>query len=46
MTPPKAAQSLQQKASNAQTVLVEGGHQMMTEAPDAVLLALQEFLRA
>ena len=45
MTPPKAAQSLQQKAKNAKTVLVEGGHQMMTEAPDAVLFALRDFLR-
>jgi pimeloyl-ACP methyl ester carboxylesterase len=46
MTPPKAAQSLQQKARNARTVLVDGGHQMMTEAPDAVLFALRDFLRA
>lgn len=46
MTPPKAAQSLQQKAANGKTVIVEGGHQMMTEAPDAVLFALRDFLRA
>lgn len=46
MTPPKAAQSLQQKARNGRTVIVEGGHQMMTEAPDAVLFALRDFLRA
>jgi pimeloyl-ACP methyl ester carboxylesterase len=45
MTPPKAAQSLQQKARNASTVVVEAGHQMMTEAPDAVLFALRDFLR-
>jgi pimeloyl-ACP methyl ester carboxylesterase len=45
MTPPKAAQALQRKAKNATTVLVEGGHQMMTEAPDAVLFALRDFLR-
>lgn len=44
MTPPKAAQSLQQKARNGRTVLVDGGHQMMTEAPDAVLFALRDFL--
>lgn len=44
MTPPKAAQSLQQKAVNARTVLVDGGHQMMTEAPDAVLFALRDLL--
>lgn len=46
MTPPKAAQSLQQKARNARTVLVDAGHQMMTEAPDEVLFALRDFLRA
>lgn len=46
MTPPKAAASLQQKAREAKTVLVEGGHQMMVEAPDAVLFALKDFLRA
>ena len=45
MTPPKAAQPLQQKARHGRTVLVDGGHQMMTEAPDAVLFALRDFLR-
>jgi pimeloyl-ACP methyl ester carboxylesterase len=45
MTPPKAAQSLQQKAHNAKTVLVDGGHQMMSEAPDAVLFALRDFVQ-
>jgi pimeloyl-ACP methyl ester carboxylesterase len=45
MAPPRAAQGLQQKARNASTVLVDGGHQMMTEAPDAVLFALRDFLR-
>lgn len=45
MTPPKAAQSLQQQAQHGTTVLVEAGHQMMTEAPDAVLFALRDFLR-
>jgi pimeloyl-ACP methyl ester carboxylesterase len=44
MTPPKAAQSLQKQARHATTVIVEGGHQMMTEAPDAVLSALKGFL--
>lgn len=44
MTPPKAAQSLQQKARDGRTVVVDGGHQMMTEAPDAVLFALRDFL--
>ncbi|GAB3770455.1 alpha/beta hydrolase [Ramlibacter monticola] len=45
MTPPKAAQALQQKAQDGRTVLVDGGHQMMTEAPDQVLFALRDFLR-
>ena len=45
MTPPKAAQSLQQTARDGRTVLVDGGHQMMAEAPDAVLFALKDFLR-
>ena len=45
MTPPKAAALLQQKAARATTVLVDGGHQMMTEAPDAVLFALRDFLQ-
>jgi pimeloyl-ACP methyl ester carboxylesterase len=45
MTPPKAARSLQQTAKDGRTVLVEGGHQMMTEAPDAVLFALRDFLK-
>jgi pimeloyl-ACP methyl ester carboxylesterase len=46
MAPPKSAQPLQQKARNGRTVLVEAGHQMMTEAPDAVLFALRDFIRA
>ena len=46
MTPPKAAQGLQQKAHDGRTVIVPGGHQMMTEAPDAVLFALRDFLCA
>jgi pimeloyl-ACP methyl ester carboxylesterase len=46
MTNPKQARPLQDKARNGRTVLVAGGHQMMTEAPDAVLAALKEFLGA
>jgi len=46
MTLPKMAASLQAKAAASRTVLVEGGHQMMAEAPDEVLAALQEFLGA
>jgi len=45
MAPPRAAQPLQAKAKDARTVTVEAGHQMMTEAPDAVLAALKDFLR-
>ncbi|NML46508.1 alpha/beta hydrolase [Ramlibacter sp. G-1-2-2] len=44
MTPPKAAQALQAKARHAKTVVVEAGHQLMTEAPDATLFALKDFL--
>ena len=44
MTPPKAAQGLQKQARDARTVIVPAGHQMMTEAPDAVLFALRDFL--
>jgi pimeloyl-ACP methyl ester carboxylesterase len=46
MTPPKAAQGLQKQARDARTVIVPAGHQMMTEAPDAVLFALRDFLQA
>jgi pimeloyl-ACP methyl ester carboxylesterase len=45
MTPPKAAAVLQARAKDARTVLVNGGHQMMSEAPDEVLAALKDFLR-
>jgi pimeloyl-ACP methyl ester carboxylesterase len=44
MTPPKMAQPLIAKARGARVVTVEAGHQMMVEAPDAVLIALQDFL--
>jgi pimeloyl-ACP methyl ester carboxylesterase len=45
MTPPRAAQGLQGKARQGRTVVVEAGHQMMSEAPDAVLFALRDFLQ-
>jgi pimeloyl-ACP methyl ester carboxylesterase len=45
MTPLRAAKPLQQKARDGRTVLVPAGHQMMSEAPDAVLQALKDFLR-
>ena len=45
MTLPKMAQPLIAKAPNAKVVMVDAGHQMMVEAPDAVLAALVDFLR-
>lgn len=45
MTPPKAAQSLINQSVNHQVVVLESGHQLMTEAPDDVLLALVAFLK-
>jgi pimeloyl-ACP methyl ester carboxylesterase len=45
MTLPKAAQGLIGKAAHGQVVMVDAGHQLMLEAPDAVLVALKEFLR-
>ena len=44
MTPPKAAQLLVTAATNGKVVMVDAGHQMMTEAPDAVLFAIRDFL--
>lgn len=44
MTPPKAAQALVRAARNSKVILVDAGHQMMTEAPDAVLFAILDFL--
>ena len=44
MTLPKMAQPLIARAPGARVVTVEAGHQMMTEAPDAVLFALRDFL--
>ncbi len=45
MTPPKAAEPLQRRARHGRTVVVNGGHAMMAEAPDEVLTALADFLR-
>jgi len=45
MTPPKAAQSLIAKAVNARVVMLDAGHQLMTEAPDGVLFAIRDFLK-
>jgi pimeloyl-ACP methyl ester carboxylesterase len=44
MTLPKMAQPLIDAAPHAKVVTVEAGHAMMSEAPDAVLFALQDFL--
>jgi pimeloyl-ACP methyl ester carboxylesterase len=45
MTPPKAAQGLISAAPQASVVTVDAGHQLMTEAPDATLFALRDFLQ-
>ncbi len=45
MTPPKAAQSLIAQAQNARVVQLPAGHSLMTEAPDGVLHALNDFLK-
>ncbi|MGJ7581233.1 alpha/beta fold hydrolase [Variovorax sp. RHLX14] len=46
MTPPRAAKALQTKAAGAKVVTVQAGHALMSEAPDAVLFALKDFLDA
>lgn len=45
MTQPKAARSLVRAAQHGRVVTVHGGHQMMLEAPDAVLDAVRDFLQ-
>jgi pimeloyl-ACP methyl ester carboxylesterase len=45
MTPPKAAQSLIAQAKNGRVVRLPAGHSLMTEAPDGVLQALNDFLK-
>ena len=44
MTPAKAAQALVDRAPGARVALLEVGHHQMTEAPDATLTALRDFL--
>ncbi len=44
MTPPRAAQSLIQKAANAKVVYLPGGHHQMNETPEQMLAALSGFL--
>ena len=46
MTPPRMAQPLEALAHDGKTVLLDAGHALMTEAPDGVLLALKDFLKA
>jgi len=46
MTPPKAAASIQAALPTAETVLVQAGHALMTEAPEATLRALHPWLLA
>jgi pimeloyl-ACP methyl ester carboxylesterase len=45
MAAPKAARGLIGKAAKGKVVTLEAGHQLMTEAPDAVLFALRDFLQ-
>ncbi len=45
MTPPKAAQTLIEQAQNAQVVYLPCGHHQMTEAPERMLAALNNFLK-
>lgn len=48
MTPPKAANALIEAAKSSdkkvQVVTLQAGHQMMSEAPDGVLMAMKDFL--
>jgi len=46
MTPPRAARDLAARAPQAKVVTVAAGHALMSEAPDAVLFALRDFLGA
>ena len=45
MTPPRATHTLTAKAPGAKIVTVEAGHQLMSEAPDATLVVLRDFLQ-
>ena len=46
MTPPRAAQGLVRAARNAKLKVLFCGHHHMSEAPEATLLALSDFLNA
>ena len=45
MTPPRATKALTRLAPNARVVTVQAGHALMSEAPDATLFALRDFLQ-
>lgn len=45
MTPPRATRALTERAPGARVVTVQAGHALMSEAPDATLFALRDFLR-
>ena len=46
MTPPRATKTLTANAPQARVVTVQAGHALMSEAPDAVLFALADFMGA
>jgi pimeloyl-ACP methyl ester carboxylesterase len=46
MTLPKSARRLIDVARDSKLVMLEGGHQIMLEAPDGVLAALKDFLQS
>ena len=45
MTPAKNAQSLIKACRDARVVMLDAGHSVMTEAPDALLDAMKTFLK-
>jgi pimeloyl-ACP methyl ester carboxylesterase len=45
MTPPRSAQALVASIPHARVVTVDCGHSLMTERPDDVRMALQDFVR-
>jgi pimeloyl-ACP methyl ester carboxylesterase len=46
MTPARSTKALTCAIAHGKVVMVDAGHQMMAEAPDAVLDALLAFLKA
>ncbi|MGH8035312.1 MAG: alpha/beta fold hydrolase [Lysobacterales bacterium] len=45
MTLPKVAQAIVSKARRGKVVMLEAGHNLMTEAPDETLFAMRDFLK-